>query len=386
MHYKVFLDTNIYDSSGFSFRNELFSQLRKYAQDGILELQINSVVKGEVIRHIKKDVKKAAKDVKNSINNRFLAGIRKIDEFIKAFDLMDPIRIMQIILGEFEQLLVDCKAETINANGIDVEALISDYFGPTLPFSDGKKDEFPDALIIYSIIQEIKRLVGDRDFLYYISDGVFEDDMNYCIISSDKGFSNRLKEIVGEKYDGDVKFYDNLKDFITYLTTQDAKAEELQNKFNCGFAIEVINEAIKVALEDASYSFDEPDGYETDITEVETRYYKYKSNITHFNMYEDNTINATVYIDVDFIARIEYEFFNASESYWDKEDSVYLSKVYTNRRADFRAVTSLSFSIEIGDNGEATFLDYVEIPSEININVYDIIEIISTESNVVQRD
>ena len=56
MHYKVFLDTNIYDESAYSFRNGMFTQLREYAASGILELQINSIVEGEVRRHIDKEV------------------------------------------------------------------------------------------------------------------------------------------------------------------------------------------------------------------------------------------------------------------------------------------------------------------------------------------
>ena len=57
MHYKVFLDTNIYDATNYSFRNDLFMQMRNYAESGMLEMQICSVVKNEVCRHIKNKIK-----------------------------------------------------------------------------------------------------------------------------------------------------------------------------------------------------------------------------------------------------------------------------------------------------------------------------------------
>ena len=58
MHYIVFLDTNIFDASNYNFHNELFTKLYDYVNRGIIELQISSVVKGEVSRHIYDKVKK----------------------------------------------------------------------------------------------------------------------------------------------------------------------------------------------------------------------------------------------------------------------------------------------------------------------------------------
>ena len=72
MHYKVFLDTNIYDESSYSFRNGLFSQLREHAATGILELQINSIVEGEVRRHIKKNIGDRVRDLNKAITAREL--------------------------------------------------------------------------------------------------------------------------------------------------------------------------------------------------------------------------------------------------------------------------------------------------------------------------
>ena len=61
MYYKVFLDTNIYDGANYSFHNAMFSLLRKMTEDGALQLKINSVVEGEVKKHIGRDVKVVAK-------------------------------------------------------------------------------------------------------------------------------------------------------------------------------------------------------------------------------------------------------------------------------------------------------------------------------------
>lgn len=51
MYYKVFLDTNCYESTGFSFDNGFFNQLKMYVKKGILNIQINKVVEEEVRAH-----------------------------------------------------------------------------------------------------------------------------------------------------------------------------------------------------------------------------------------------------------------------------------------------------------------------------------------------
>ena len=72
LHYIVFLDTNIFDASNYNFHNELFTKLYDYVNRGIIELQISSVVKGEVSRHIYDKVKKRIEEINLNISSRDL--------------------------------------------------------------------------------------------------------------------------------------------------------------------------------------------------------------------------------------------------------------------------------------------------------------------------
>lgn len=54
MFYKAFLDTNIYDGSNYSFRNAAFTTLKSRAKNNELELQIDSIIRGEVEEHTKR--------------------------------------------------------------------------------------------------------------------------------------------------------------------------------------------------------------------------------------------------------------------------------------------------------------------------------------------
>ncbi len=46
----------------------------------------------------------------------------------------------------------------ISVNGINVEAIMADYFGQKLPFEAKKPEEFKDAIAVASIIQEMDNL------------------------------------------------------------------------------------------------------------------------------------------------------------------------------------------------------------------------------------
>lgn len=196
MHYKVFLDTNIYDAANYSFRNDLFMQMRNYAESGMLEMQICSVVKNEVCRHIKNKIK-----------------------------------------------------------------------------------------------------------------GTVE-----------KGMSS------------------------------------------------------------AAFTVDEPDGYVEDTSNMGTGDYLYDAFVISLQEMEDVSKFARIYLDVNFGIMLEYEYLNTMESYWDREDNAFLWAVMTEKVARFKANTVIGFTITIDKDGNPEFNDYVEMPSDIEIDYKDLIEVISCEN------
>lgn len=90
MYYKVFLDTNIYDGANYSCHNAMFSMLKKMAESGDLQLKINSVVEGEVKKHIECDVKAAAKKLLESAKDRSLSSFRNIPSFQEHLMIPNP--------------------------------------------------------------------------------------------------------------------------------------------------------------------------------------------------------------------------------------------------------------------------------------------------------
>ena len=202
MHFKVFLDSNVYDSSNYSFRNGLFTQLRKYATARTLELQINSVVEGEIRRHIDQSIGDKIKELNKLIASREFAGFRKLPEYMSVLETQDKERWIKTAQDEFSSLLQDCHAERIDLNNSDVEKVFGDYFNCRYPFEDNKKkkEEFPDAFIIQSIlrrIEELSQLIHNHT--EEKNQWVFKDikstvggleDLRFYIVSNDKGCAN----------------------------------------------------------------------------------------------------------------------------------------------------------------------------------------------------
>ena len=277
-------------------------------------------------------------------------------------------------------MLRDCKAEEITSNGIDVEGVLDDYFEMRYPFETAKKEEFPDAIIIRVVEQEIRRLSKDNVLVEHKTSDGLVDDMLYCIVSDDNGFMTAMKQAVGERPSEDVKYFSSLNELINFFAVQDKQAAELQEKLNNGYARELIEATIEEGVSGAAFTVDEPDGYVEDTSNMGTGDYLYDTFVISLQEMEDGSKFARIYLDVNFGIMLDYEYLNAMESYWDREDNAFLWTVMTEKVARFKANTVIGFTIIIDKDGNSEFNDYVEMPSDIEIDYKDLIEVISCEN------
>lgn len=125
---------------------------------------------------------------------------------------------------------------------------------------------------------------------------------------------------------------------------------------------------------------DEPDGYVEDASNMGTGDYLYDAFVISLQEMEDGSKLARIYLDVNFGIMLDYEYLNAMESYWDREDNAFLWTIMTEKVARFKANTVIGFTIIIDKDGNPEFNDYVEMPSDIEIDYKDLIEVISCEN------
>lgn len=340
--YKVFIDTNVYDSSNYSFRNGLWNQMRRLAgsirrddssgftMPARLFLQINSVIEGEVRQHIRKNVSEGITELSQAISNRCFAGFRNLDGFKEKFAIGDAEHWIEAADKEFNTLLDDLHVERIDCNSIDLEKVIKYYFSRKYPFEEQKKEEWKDAIAIGSIIREIERLSIDNK-----NDGTFEDEeLFYCVISIDKGFRNAIKAFAKYRPNEDVKVFNGLDTFLNYVALQDRKASNLQFMLDNEFAKSDIEEAVRQGIENNSVIIERSDGNYVEDFEVEDiSNISYESYVLNFHEYSDGSRVADISISANVEITVQYSYRDEEESCWDREDREYLFETYKEERA-----------------------------------------------------
>lgn len=389
MHYKVFLDTNIYDESAYSLRNGLFTQLREYASSGILELQINSIVEGEVRRHIDKEVGNRVSDLNKAITSRELRLFQTIEEFAPHLVAIEKDNWVKAAQDEFTKLLEECHCERIDLSGSDVEEVFSDYFNKKYPFEEAKKYEFPDAFIIQSILRQIDSLSDsvlyyDAGEIKYVFKGIKTDsgaieDLRFCIVSKDEGFKQAVKEKTNNRPNDDILLFESLIGFINYLETQNQKAKELQEEIDRGFAKDEIRNAIKEALEDIEYEVVELDGEVEDVNILEQKEIIYKASVISLKENQGKWATVRLFIDSQHEAMLHYMYIDENESLWDDVRKQYFWILRMEKISKFRARAQLTIEImvefdEDGNPCDTDFGQFVDRPYEIEVREKDMIE------------
>ena len=360
MYYKVFLDTNIYDGANYSFHNAMFSTLRKMAESGDLQLKINSVVEGEVKKHISRDVKAAAKKLLESVKDRSLSSFHNIPSFQEHLIIPNPKDWVQKAEEEFQDFLDACKCDRISINGIDVEKIMADYFNQRWPFEATKTDEFKDAFIVASIIKDI---IGTED-----APGIKEDE-TYCVISADKGFRAALEQ--GKTEIENVRLFPGLKEFTDYLAEKDTHAQHIKAFIESGNADDEIQEAVKEAIYSADISVESLFwGIEEldvlDIDEIEYTPYI-------ISVYDEGI--AKVGFAVTCKVTVYYKYTDENESYYDKEDQCYLWQKIVELEETYAIGFDMVLSLDVSnckpemdeEDEEIIFEDYTESPSCIEL-------------------
>lgn len=378
MKYVVFLDTNIYDGANYSFHNTIFSRLKEYIGADRVSLQINSVIEGEVKEHISRDIGEALRKVNKSYKERSLALFRTLPNFSEHIVKIDIDSWIDRVHQEFHRYLEECHVNRIGVNGIDVEEIMRWYFQKKMPFEEKKPHEFKDAIAISSIVKEIIEL---------------SEDEIYCVISNDNGFRAAIKCILEETENHNtdrVLAFQRVEDFIGFIEAEDKYLIEFLKSDNAKYTI---REAIIEAFEDIDICIDSIDPWLEEKEIVDICEIQYGSKLIKIN---GETSKATVLFDVTANVRLEYSYTDEDESFYDKEDRVYLWQTTIKKCEVYRISFQMVVLIDISncihphqqgeelviDNDACCYVDEViESPSSIDVDETDCLE-----SEVIRQD
>ena len=335
----VTIDTNIFDAAKFDLCDASpLKTLENYVKNGKIKVVLSDIVVRESKRHIAARVKEVC-GIVNTARNSALKVYN--EHLISSIGMNEMFRIVEseddIIAKEekvFDDFLCAIDAEILGTDLIDINSVLSDYFGAKPPFEESgkKKSEFPDAFIA----QQIRNRFGETETV--------------IIVSNDKGFIRACQE------SENCLFFNSLGALYNAISKEDAAYDdtiavikELQLRISAA-----VNEYIKdnenIDVNGLSY---DKDGIESGYDYNE--FYLHGISDVTFSVHSvdeisDNISIVTLSCKADISADCYYEDY--ANAPWDPEEKEYVFVDTIKMREEHKA--RFGCRIEI-DRAEKTF-------------------------------
>lgn len=335
----VTIDTNIFDAAKFNLGDaSTLRILENYVRRGKIKVVLSDIVVQESKRHIAARVKEVC-GIVNTARNSALKVYN--EHLISSIGMNEMFRIVEseddIIAKEekvFDDFLCAIDAEILGTDLIDINSVLSDYFGAKPPFEESgkKKSEFPDAFIA----QQIRNRFGETETV--------------IIVSNDKGFIRACQE------SENCLFFNSLGALYNAISKEDAAYDdtiavikELQLRISAA-----VNEYIKdnenIDVNGLSY---DKDGIESGYDYNE--FYLHGISDVTFSVHSvdeisDNISIVTLSCKADIFADCYYEDY--ANAPWDPEEKEYVFVDTIKMREEHKA--RFGCRIEI-DRAEKTF-------------------------------
>ena len=335
----VTIDTNIFDAAKFNLGDaSTLRILENYVRRGKIKVVLSDIVVRESKRHIAARVKEVC-GIVNTARNSALKVYN--EHLISSIGMNEMFRIVEseddIIAKEekvFDDFLCAIDAEILGTDLIDINSVLSDYFGAKPPFEESgkKKSEFPDAFIA----QQIRNRFGETETV--------------IIVSNDKGFIRACGESENHLFFSSLgKLYNAIsKEDAAYDETM-AVIKDLQLRISAAVK-EYIKDNENIDVHGLSY---DKDGIESGYDYNE--FYLHGISDVTFSVHSvdeisDNISIVTLSCKADIFADCYYEDY--ANAPWDPEEKEYVFVDTIKMREEHKA--RFGCRIEI-DRAEKTF-------------------------------
>ncbi|MEA5461963.1 PIN domain-containing protein [Arcicella sp. LKC2W] len=346
----VFVDTSIFESENF-IEGAKLKQLIELGMKGIIKILVPEITYNEVKARILKKLKEIKPLYEKNYKNCSI--LRNSDNYENAFSLrrVDVEQEYGVIIGKFDEILIEGKVEIINYPTIDIGNVFKRYFSNEFPFKEGnKKYEFPDAFAIETMEQ-------------------------WCIINKEKCLTLSLdKDILNYKTPNlipieDFKSYINKK--VIELQKREKHEEKLKLindtyvKFTDVLKIEVINELESICLEYLKFRHD---GYRFDSIDdmeiLECTFSDYSINFIREN-------SADIELNVAFTINAKVIYDDYGTAWCDKEDNHWYGIDVITEEVSERVILPVSIEVEFSplSGQEFAFAKLKEINNNRSINL-----------------
>lgn len=291
----LFIDTSAYLKSKLDFSDAIFTKLKLLIEEKKVHSLTSSIVKNELKKHIETTIRGDYKKINSACEKVDKLSLNLSSELRKIINIPTLDSFLDQDLERFDQQFQFLESEVLDHNILDINVVFDNYFEGIPPFSEKKKEEFPDAIVLNTILST----VGKND----------------ChIISTDpdwKAFCNLHDNLI---------YYDSIGAFINYCNEQGvAVTKEIQDaiKQKKNDITNYIQEQVKDYELSVSLDFNIADDIAEITSEVECAYE------SDFNVIDINEDKCSCTIDVNclvsFMANVTGNDYNTA--LYDKEDN-----------------------------------------------------------------
>jgi predicted nucleic acid-binding protein len=320
MSVEIFLDTNVFESARFSYSSENMKTFLEYCSCNGIKLKITNVVKHEVDKRISANIKETFEDI-NKNNLAVVASSIKIDPSTSKLKIIEEL--IRNLIDDFNDFIDDNDVEIIDSD-CDTKELIAQYFDKKSPFTEQKKHEFPDAIILLTIKKYIKdnpnktitTISNDESFIEFSRENninnfnFISSALNYLIQNPNIALKNAFDRQLEDIKEQIVEQIEGMGDFILY-SYDSIDLVDVDDIFVKGVAINDLNiikfeESDKVLYLNSNLSIEfscnasypDPDTLHYD--KEDGVYYSFTQCISKINLTENITCSLEIAFDEKF--------------------------------------------------------------------------------------
>ena len=319
--FNVFLDSNVFVGEKFNFNSTSLSSLKQYLDSGFINLYTNDIILKEVKRNIKSELEYHIGQAIKIINKRpeFRCAISKEEnDYINKILSDAPQKLESVFDSYVEDAIV------LDYNSVSVTELFDNYFNTKAPFEESKKKkaEFPDAVIIMSIEEYLKK----QNILMHV-------------VTNDNGWENAFK---GNKK---ITVHKTLRDFLSFVSKGNENYKYLIEFYN--LKKEFLSSKIEEWLDGQAWQlFVEyvRDIECTDICDYEILDIEFKARAVEYLDNEKCSISVIGKAEIV----LEYDYIDHSEEMYDREDHEWYNTIYGTAKSILE--TPIKFTLYININ------------------------------------
>lgn len=358
----VFIDSNLVIKNCYDFHSGDLERLRHYSELGIIRLLTSEIVVNEVVENIKQEVNLYASNLRNFISKRKPINELKLldDKHRFLFEDFRKLGWQEYIISRWHEYIEATGCHIIPYSTVPIQSVVSDYFNNIPPFETAKlkKSEFPDSIIIKSLIE-------------YAKDSL----VTTFILTDDKGWLNAFPDEGIMLWGESSKRYivvDNVNTILKCIYKIESEETEYANIVlsdisSINSAIEIL---VKLNIEDMSAFVEFNDSYIIDLSEdydeiEEIIVDKITPTFSSFEEIDGNHVSTIFDLELDL--RITFSVTDYDNSIYDSEDKVYLFIKHRNVTQLHSCDTSIRVELSKQDD-KHYYVSSIKYPYKIEVS------------------